>query len=106
MSPPETNALSPAPDNTTTRIASSAAKSSSTSAAASDISSENALRFSGLLKIKDPIAPSFFASILSLLMIDLRSYSKYGIHPKRASPQAALASAALQRPATYQIRLR
>src|SRR4051812_42804465 len=64
MSAPETKALSPAPESTMTRIESSARKSSIASAAASDISSEKALRLSGLLKTRCPIAPFFFARIL------------------------------------------
>src|SRR5688572_1193038 len=71
MSAPETNALSPAPDRTITRIALSAAKSSSTCAAASDISGETALRFSGLLKISEPTAPFFFDRILSLVVVSV-----------------------------------
>src|SRR5450631_4272880 len=68
MSPPETNDLSPAPDRTITWIAASARKSSITSAAASDMSSENALRFSGLLKTSCPTGPFLRAMILSVLM--------------------------------------
>src|SRR6185503_5021513 len=64
MSPPETNDLVPAPESTITRIALSARKSSITSAAAIDISSENALCFSGLLKIRWPTGPSFFERTL------------------------------------------
>src|SRR5216684_976785 len=68
MSAPETKALPPAPDSTTTRIAGSLAKSARISFAACHISSEVALSRSGLLKIIVPIGPSLRAIILSVGM--------------------------------------
>src|SRR5258707_13109975 len=68
MSAPETKALPPAPERTTTRIELSLAKSCRISSAASHISSEVALCRSGLLKIIDPIGPSLRESILSVAM--------------------------------------
>src|SRR5580700_8879446 len=64
MSAPETNALSPAPDNTTTLIVSSASNPARISPNPIHISMDIALRFSGWLKVTNPMPPSRAASIL------------------------------------------
>src|SRR5579863_4617069 len=74
MSAPETNALSPAPVNTTTRTSLSAANVSSARLAASHISSDTALSRSGLLKVTMPTPASLRASSLSVCVI-IRSLS-------------------------------
>src|SRR5258708_13336007 len=61
-------ALLPAPVTTRTRTSGSAANFSTISPAAVHISSDTALWRSGLLKIIQPIPPSFFAIILSVGM--------------------------------------
>src|SRR3984893_2450590 len=70
MSAPETKALPPAPDITTTRIAGSRAKSSMMVSALSHISSETALWRAGLLNTMRPKAPSLVISILSVIIED------------------------------------
>src|SRR3990167_6783280 len=67
MSAPETKAFPPAPRNTRTRTSSSRAKVSKISAIASRITSDMALRRSGLLKIIQPMPLSLVAIILSVL---------------------------------------
>src|SRR5215510_4974506 len=66
MSAPETKALPPAPLTTTTRTLPSRAKASRIFAAASHMSSDTALRRSGLLKIRWPTPPSRRATTLSV----------------------------------------
>src|SRR5580658_8484464 len=66
MSAPETNALSPEPDNTTTLIVSSASNPLRISPNPIHISMDMALRFSGWLKVINPMPPSRAASILPL----------------------------------------
>src|SRR5205814_10712825 len=80
MSAPETNALSPLPASTTTRIAASAAKSSSTGGIACHISSDTALRRSGLSNTSQPTAPSRRAAMRPLIS------SLLSHHALRAQP--------------------
>src|SRR5690606_13836167 len=69
MSAPETNALPPAPESTTTRTSSSAANASSVRSTACHISSDTALRFSGLLKTTWPTPSSRRLMILSVMSV-------------------------------------
>jgi len=59
MSAPATKAASPAPRRITTRMAGSAARSATYSGMACHISWLTALRFSGWLKVIQPMGPSF-----------------------------------------------
>src|SRR5215213_3370045 len=69
MSAPDTKALPPAPLTTTTRTLLSRAKPSRIFAAASHMSSDTALRRSGLLNIRWPTAPSWRATTLSVAVM-------------------------------------
>src|SRR5690348_6516383 len=66
MSAPETNALSPAPVTTTTRMAGSFSNSSRMTGIASHMSVEVALCFCGLLKTSRPTGPFFSAIMLGV----------------------------------------
>ena len=68
MSAPDTNALSPAPASTMTRTAGSASKSAMIFGIACHMSNDTALRFSGWLKIIQPMPPSLRAIILGVPM--------------------------------------
>src|SRR3990172_8474532 len=90
MSAPEINVFSPAPRITITCITGSAAKSASIPGIAAHISYVTALRRSGLLKIIQPIGPSFFDSSDGVVMV--MSYLKLSsrtvetdFHRKRAN---------------------
>src|SRR5215510_14225225 len=69
MSAPDTKALPPAPVTTTTRTSLSRANFSRMAVAASHMSSDTALRRSGLLKVSVPTPPSLCASTLSVSLI-------------------------------------
>src|SRR5262249_20116975 len=71
MSAPEMKALSPAPVTTTTCTSPSRANASRRSVAAIHMSSDTALRRSGLLKMRVPTAPSLRARILSVSVMCL-----------------------------------
>src|SRR5204862_2364671 len=71
MSAPDTKAVPPAPVSTTTRMSESLRHSASMAAVASHISSETALRRSGLLKVTVPTWPSLRNSILSVMSSSL-----------------------------------
>ncbi len=71
MSAPATNAWSPAPRRTTTRIASSLARSRTYSGMSCHISRLTALRFSGWLKMIQPIGPSFSSSSFGVSLMAL-----------------------------------
>src|SRR6266480_1131082 len=66
MSAPDTNALPPAPESTTTRIASSRANASRMFGTACHMPTETALCRAGLLKVIQPTAPSLRAIIRSV----------------------------------------
>src|SRR5882762_11452344 len=68
MSAPEMNALPPAPLRTTTRIWSSFSNSAMISGTDFHISTDTALCRAGLLNCIQPIGPSFFAIIRSVLV--------------------------------------
>src|SRR5262249_32296541 len=80
ISAPETNALSPAPASTTTRIAGSASNAESTFGIPAHISTETALRRSGLLKISQPIAPSLRPTSFSVPLSTAPAFGKVSIN--------------------------
>src|SRR6187402_157869 len=81
MSAPATKACSPAPRRITTRIASSAARSATYSGMACHISWLTALRFSGWLKVIQPIGPSFCISSFSVFTVAVMALSWDGGWP-------------------------
>src|SRR5262245_61127646 len=90
MSAPETKALPPAPDTTTTRTSGSRAKPSRIFVPAAHMSSETALRRSGLLKIRWPTPPSRRASILSVSLMASSCHAHHASHRLGAAQRGDL----------------
>src|SRR5258708_39918735 len=82
MSAPDTNAWSPAPVTTTTRMAGSFSNSSMMTGIASHMSEEVALRLAGLLKMSLPTGPCFSAIMLGVGLSMLNSLFQFPCLPR------------------------